>query len=935
MTGSRTEPDFTGLRELLEVIHGLCARPGFFYRSKTEEVVGDQPLPLLYLESAGSPTPFLRALEARLAAGSPAIPHAYVDVASTVPPEADGSEPPGEPGPLLPLLDQLRVQLARVHVGSERLTRFDHYRLVDWLTRTPLPDQPGRDDRAGAVELLRSWTGRVSDDGEQAGRAAEHVNQTVQTLSPGFLSRLVLGLVTQFGAKVGISWLGKRVPGLARESKWFMRGQNYALPNHSIDFLGFAERLTLGRHESENAEQIQLLLVHAFLEDLRIAFRRKSGRFRLRRAGWRRTAYVPVLLDGVTRDNGGWELLKLINKVRNDTGELDPLLVIAASDDEDRLSRELSKGGTVVPVAPDEAEEALATWREELPRKRQLLADDARYLMIALPRETAEKPPRGALSFKAPPVRWLAKSRRLEAIIAVLVLLLLVPAFTAVRDNVKANCSLVGAAVSAGVSTRLMDTGKGQECVGYSDNTSQIFGSNLRLQWTQQQVFQQNEAAERLHAADTRRPLVTLLYFSSLTSQGSNPDADHSRAEELEGMLLNQRQQNIKMPSEPLLRVVIANAGTEMKRAPDVLRDMLTPLLERDTSIIGVIGLDRSVAETRTVISELGALGVPTIGTTLTEASLPASSATYFQLIPGNARQADLVRRYAQHLGTTKVTIYHPPPSGSDIYTSNLVTELGTELAKHGVPPVAMEWVNSPQEFPSQCEEDRSSEMVFFAGREENFGEFLRAIGRGCNDKNRLPRIVADDATIRFIAQKGSRVQPSLANMRLSYVSMAGLIVLAGKSCAAGEPDQSKVPGGQPLDTFCAGYRDLVEDIQGNEALPEEDRPAKPWPGEHLGIAYDATGLFLDAVRAAQKRPGSQPSREPHRAAVGAEFRELKSRGATGSTDFGASRVGEKRNFMILEITDVHDFEQQPVCVFMTGDMYEPDPSPSPNGCPA
>lgn len=930
MTGGRTEPDFTGLRELFKVIHELCARPGFFYRSNTEEVVGDQPLPLLYLESAGSPTPFLRALEARLDAGSPKIPHAYVDVAATVPPEADGSEHTREPGPLLPLLDQLRVQLARVHVGSERLTRFDHYRLVDWLTRTPLPDLPGRDDRAAAVELLRSWTGRVSEDGEQVNRTAEHVNQTVQTLSPGFLSRLVLGLVTQFGAKIGISWLGKRVPGLARESKWFMRGQNYALPNHSIDFLGFAERLTLGRHESENTEQIHLLLVHAFLEDLRIAYRRKSGRFRLRRAGWRRTAYVPVLLDGVTRDNGGWELLKLINKVRNDTGELDPLLVIAASDDEDRLSRELSKGGTVVPVAPHEAEEALATWREELPRKRQLLADDARYLVIALPRETAEKPPRGALSFKAPPVRWLAKSRRLEAIIAVLVLLLLVPAFTAVRDNVKANCSLVGAAVSSGVSTRLID----EECVGYSDNASQIFGSNPRLKWTQQQVFQQNEEAEKLHADDAKRPLVTLVYFSSLTNQGSNPDADHSRAEELEGMLLKQRQQNIKLPSEPLLRIVIANGGTKMKHAHRVLGEMLTPLLTRDPSIIGVIGLDRSVADTKTVISELGGLGVPTIGTTLTEASLPDSSATYFQLIPGNVRQAELVRKYAQYLGTTKVTIYHPPQSGSDIYTSNLVTQLGSELAKHGIAPTDAEWVNSPQEFPSQCTEDRSGEMVFFAGREENFAEFLRAIGRGCPDRARMPRVVADDAIIRFVAQKDSREQAALAGMRLSYVSMAGLIVLAGKSCVEGEPDQAKVPGGQPLDVFCRGYNTLAEQIQGNPELPEKDRPAKPWPGEHLGVAYDATGLFLDAVRKAQTRPGTQPGREPHRAAVGAEFRELNSYGATGRTNFSASRVGEHRNFMILEIADIHDFEQQPVCVFMIGEMYGPERSPAPNGCP-
>lgn len=922
MTGSRPEPVFPGLRVLLEVIHGLCDRPGFFYRSKTEEVVGDQPLPLLYLESEASPTPFLHALEHKLDEGRPAIPHAYVDVAA-VRAEVDKRWPPEarETQPLLPLLDVLTHRLAEVHVGTERLTRFDHYRLVDWLTSKRLPRKPGRDDRASVIELLRQWTGRTAENGEA-------LNRAVDAFIPNLVTRLGLGLVAWVGSKAGFRWLGKRVPGLARESKWFMRGQNFALPNHSIEFLGFAERLTVGRRESENTEQIKLLLVHAFLEDLRIAYRRRR-RFLPRRAGWRRTAYIPVLLDGVTKDNGGWELLELINDVRNETGELDPLLVIAASSVQPALSQRL---GTT-PVAPEETAEALTTWREELPRKRQMLAPDARYLMIKLPFPSPDKRKwKGTPVFQAAPVRWLARSRRLEAIIAAVAVVLLLPGFVTVRNHIEANCSIVGSAVSPGVSTRLMDVGDNVECVGYSDNSSQVFGSNERLRWTQRAVFAQNEEAERLHEADSSRPFVSLLYFSSLTHKDTNPDADHSRAEELEGILLKQRQQNGRSPSEPLLRVIIANGGAMMKRAPDVLRDMLTPLLERDPSIIGVIGLDRSVAETREVITELGALGVPTIGTTLTEASLAGSSAMYFQLIPGNARQADLVRRYAQHVGATKVTIYHPQLGQSDIYLTDLVGTLAKELATAGVHQQDVQWSRSPQELASMCGEDHSSELVFFAGREEDFGQFLRAIGKDCYDKNRLPRIVADDAIIRFIAQKASRVHDSLAGMRVSYVSMAGLVVLAGKPCVEGKPDP-RMGGGLPLDAFCAGYSRLAQEV-AEAPLPPEDKPVKPWPGEHISVAYDAAGLFLDAVRNAQKRLDNKPGRTPHRGAIGGEFRELKSHGATGRTDFGVSRVGQQRNFTILEITDIHDFEQQPTCVYLTGDTYGADAPRQPNGCP-
>ncbi|GLZ29959.1 hypothetical protein Lesp02_21490 [Lentzea sp. NBRC 105346] len=923
MTGSRPEPVFPGLRELLEVIRGLCDRPGFFYRSKTEEVVGDQPLPLLYLESEASPTPFLRALEAKLDEGVPQIPHAYVD-ATTASAEVAKRWPSEvrETQPLLPLLDELRHQLAAVSVGGERLTRFDHYRLVDWLTGQRLPRKSGRDERANVIGLMRRWTGRTDENGDA-------VNRAVDAFVPNLVTRLGLGLVAWVGGKIGFRWLGKRVPGLSREAKWFMRKQNFALPNHSIEFLGFAERLTLGRREWENTEQIKLLLVHAFLEDLRIAYRRRRWRFVPRRAGWRRTAYMPVLLDGVSRDNGGWELLELINVVRNETGELDPLLVIAASAAQPKLSAQL--GAT--PVSPEEAAEALATWREELPRKRQMLAPDARYLLIELPFPHTAKRQRwtGVPVFQAAPVHWLARSRRLEALIAAAAVVLLVPGFMTVQSHWSANCAFVGSAVSSGVSTRLVDIDGNAECVGYSDNSAQVFGSNERLRWTQLAVYAQNEEAERLHAADPARPYVTLLYFSSLTHPDTNPDADHSRAEELEGMLLKQRQQNDKSQSEPLLRIVVANGGSAMKRAPEVLRDMLTPLLENDPGIMGVVGLDRSVQETKEVITELGVLGVPTIGTTLTEASLPNRSALYFQLIPGNLRQAQLVTKYAQHVRATKVTIYHPPLNRGDIYLTDLVGELAEELPKV-VPHQDFPWNASAQELPSLCTEDHGSELVFYAGREEGFGDFLRAIGKDCYDKNRLPRIVADDAVMRFVAQKVNRVHDSLAGMRVAYVSMAGLVVLAGKSCLDGAPDP-KVRGGRPLDVFCAGYSKLHQEIQ-QAAIPDEDKPSKPWPGEHMGVSYDATGLFLEAVRETQRRLDGLPGRMPQRGAVGQEFRELKFNGATGRTDFGTSRVGERRNLSILEIANIHDYDQQPTCVFLTGDLYDENSPRQPNGCP-
>src|SRR5204863_844435 len=94
-------------------------------------------------------------------------------------------------------------------------------------------------------------------------------------------------------------------------------------------FLGFATRLAVKPRTDNDRRQVHLLLVHAFLEDLRQAYRRRPWRLR----GWRHTAHAVILLDEAAPNQGepvglGAELLRLISEVRNETGLLDPLLVI-------------------------------------------------------------------------------------------------------------------------------------------------------------------------------------------------------------------------------------------------------------------------------------------------------------------------------------------------------------------------------------------------------------------------------------------------------------------------------------------------------------------------------------------------------------------------------------------------------------------------------
>ncbi|HVK26678.1 MAG TPA: hypothetical protein VM677_35470 [Actinokineospora sp.] len=911
-----SNPVFPGVDALLTLVRGVVRRPRLFERDRDLEVRGDLPLPLVCLITDPGADGFLDRLDQALEAKLPKVPHVLVDVAK-----------PGEHADaVLPLLHVLHKKLRDQQLGRDPLKRFDHYELAHHLTRVELPARQGK--REEPVEtVLRTWSSRspvsgaLADVAEQAGERA----------------KLAMALATFGGRLVGLYWGPDRVPGLGRERRWFM-SQPYMVPRHSQDFFGFAARLTRDRRDFENPEQVRKLLVHAFLEDLRVAYRRTRLGLLPRRRGLRRTAYVTALLDNVDAP-GGWELLRLINEVRNETGELDPLLIITTSREQPTaLTR------PPAPNKPNGAKGAFTAWKDRLPRRRQLLAEDARYLFVTLP---ATVPPEVELD-SADRHAWESEAReqpreepRLarrgagEMIVAGALLAALVMPAVSVRDHWNAKCAFFGAVADGVATTLVRNPGKPDQCVGYSDSASQVFGTNERLQKAQELVFLENEDAERLHRDSPNRPYFSLVYFAGLTASDSAPATEHAVAEELEGLVIRQRGQHAEdtSDSDPLLRVIVANGGTGMEAAEMVARDMLVPLIESDPSILGVVGLDRSVAQTEKAIEELGLHGIPAVGTTLTKVGLDKLSPLYFQLVPDNNKQAELISEYADRIDATAVTIYHPPVNGPNTYVSSLVDVIQKRLGTNNVGVSSEQWEKSPTELKSLCADktDRHQEMVFYAGREDQFGEFLSFIRRNCADSSKLPRIVGDDATSRFVAHAPGRRQNDFNGLSIAYVGMGGLVVLAGSGCAEGR--SGTLRGGAPaLDAFCSGYRELRADPEA-AVLREEDRPVMPWPGERVGGLYDASGLFVDAVRQSWPAAGTLP----HRAAIAPMFREMTFVGATGAIDFHGSRIANNRNLSVLTIDNVNDVTGAagtPKCKMMRGELYGGSEDTEDNGCP-
>ncbi|HEY0697218.1 MAG TPA: hypothetical protein VGD43_05355, partial [Micromonospora sp.] len=296
MTSPSTGPIFPGVARLLDLISCLTVRPGARQRTENSAFPGDQPLPLVLLHRGAAPTEFLTALSTRLRqTPPPRVPHACVDATGATErarrrwglDEADGpADKSTRQPPVLPILDELADHLAHETFAGNRLSRFDRYRLADWLSGQRLEPAYGRDDRAGIVQILRGWVGS-QPAGDSTASAMEAM--------PSVWARLAVWAVTLLGRLVDLRWLRERVPRLGPERRWLMR-QPYMVPRHSVDFLGFAERLTVGHREAESPEQLKKLLVHAFLEDLRRGYRRFRWRLVPRPTGWRRTAYVVVLL---------------------------------------------------------------------------------------------------------------------------------------------------------------------------------------------------------------------------------------------------------------------------------------------------------------------------------------------------------------------------------------------------------------------------------------------------------------------------------------------------------------------------------------------------------------------------------------------------------------------------------------------------------------
>ncbi|PPK66877.1 hypothetical protein V5P93_004915 [Actinokineospora auranticolor] len=416
----------------------------------------------------------------------------------------------------------------------------------------------------------------------------------------------------------------------------------------------------------------------------------------------------------------------------------------------------------------------------------------------------------------------------------------------------------------------------GNDCVGVTEgdvpflaNAGPLRSQKIDRFHTVQGVVR-NQNAEV--AAAESRPVATIVFVTALSARDDSLTANTYR---LMGVAAQQRALLRRSNrSDPLLRILVANAGDEMKHG-GLMVDKIKELVAEDPTVIGVVGLAQSRQPTLDTVRALGNLGLPSIAVTLPADTLVDQSRTYYQVSPTNQRQADVVGYIHDQLATTSIIVYRSDDK-ADIYSANLaedVFERGTGLGMR-VDIVGYQPEGAPADKTSAREvSDKACERpdrpaVFFAGRPADFQRFLDGYSsRPCANPPR--RIVAGDDISRYVASIGSR-----SDVPFDYVSFG--------------PTTPRCDG---IGDLQAGARDLFDDCADGNHFTQDGQAA---------LTFDATAVFATAVG----RLGNVPI------SPGAVWREIDQingaaalNGQSGLIDHAGSRVPIRKFITILAVS--------------------------------
>jgi ABC-type branched-subunit amino acid transport system substrate-binding protein len=770
------------------------------------------------------------------------VPHEFIDV-SAMWAEVESSRSAGESA-MSPewrkaelyrrVLVKLAQEFSSASNGFDRRVRFRRFGLVNWLLEMKsTADQPNPQDDRDDRDMLRRLRHREMQRRPLFGfMRSPHTEVALQPRVPWwayFLGIHVLPLV----------WF-RAWRALGSEYRWLLH-QPYMAPRDPGTFSGFALRLARPRGGGEDPQQVSKLMINAFLEDLRVAYRR--GLWRRRAA--RRTTYCVAFLKGVSDGNHGRALVRSIIDVRNDTGAFDPLLLVVSSAGSEHGHSSVR----------DLTTDLYEVWAYKLERAGRRRTADLWYLPLQVAPPMPGSDPQYArheervgmasrFSTDRPAV-WARRGMTVAAGVVVLALIGTAAGYTVTADRhwQKQHCDLSRSDPDAATLMRETATG---ECVGVAAHGYAFGATDARLKKTLATIARQNAEAAEIHRDAPRRPMVTLVHLSALLSSPGKGQASSALSyarEALQGAASAQhRQLDKRGNSDPVLRIFPASAGSGMRYGPEVVRT-IERMMRTDRTIVGITGLDQSRQATITTIGELTRVGLPMVATTLSADSLDDHSPLYYQVSPQNRREADVAAAYASQLAAKRTVrrtvriVYSADPT--DEYSKNLRDDAAKSFASHGFTVEKQGYKPSPAPagtsgFPgAQTVGEKScgyGGLVFFAGRSEDFETVLSSTNDSCGSSP--PVFLGGDDVARLAADP---------TRRGAYPRVPYEFVDFTPGAASCEDDSDLYTAMKQL------FREECERVKSTSL------------DGHAALAFDAVNLYLKAVAQLQDTAPQMP----------------------------------------------------------------------------
>ena len=797
---------FEGSPALLHQLDDLVIRPRSWWRETL--------LPIIYLVREPTASNPLDGLADRLRQARRVL-HSRIEGQEPPPSDKDKSSE----DPIRQLLDGVVADLSQ-RSGRGRPLKFPHYSLAVWLasliTNRTAPHPIGRrvdDALQGFIKeryRLRNKT----------------TNAEVSLINefPWWVRSLVL-LLPPLGIQLmRMFW---------RPPQWAV--MNRITSKHSSgSFRGLARKfMEQGSGEREHGiqqDEVDRLLVDAFMEDLRRDYRRTT----LFGVGRRRTSYPVLLIDNIGPTTTSRRLIELISGSRTEYLRKDasgpgrpprersyfhPLLIVAegeraAFDSVGAPNYPPEQHGT---YSVAEIRYYYSEWLRALTN-----SDRTWFVPLDVPAGTT---PQSGLRTELTEIRPPDAPRPVMTFV-VAFLLIAAASFTT-YSTYYTHC---GVWYWEPQLQRQFLTSDRDQCVGLGSSDHRFFEDVGDLNGVDQQLADDlREVEDLIHHANeeaVKNPsYLTVVYLSELTPL--DVGLYRSELEQLRGIAVAQRRSIADRP----VRVLLANGGDGMDYGQGAAEAIAREASEDDT-LVAVVGLGSSRTGTRDAILRLARpdTHIPTIGTVISATELATNTSPYYhQVAPTNQREAEVGAFYAAtRLGARNATIYYSSDK-KDLYSNDLRDQAKRAFEERGLTVREKPYRIKPGDEGDDinlvgrdaCDVGPEG-LVFYAGRSSQLPVFLKGMQDKCQAS--YPHFLGGDGVSRFVLDGGPNEFPGLI---VDYLTQASS--LASRSGCGGGPDSV---------SFFVVHREIF----GEGACPSTRR------GGSL-LAHDTLLVFTQGVR--------------------------------------------------------------------------------------